>query len=82
MCDNKDMRPNVSIFGVFYFFITEKVRNAVQKKKVTRSVQRKCINGRPVSKLIFEISFRRFQHSGRLIEANEDKIKAPIETNQ
>lgn len=44
MCDNKDMRPNVSIFGVFYFFITEKVRNAVQSRKKLREVYRESVS--------------------------------------
>lgn len=44
MCDNKDMRPNVSIFGVFYFFITEKVRNAVQTRKKLCEVYRESVS--------------------------------------
>ena len=53
MCDNKDMRPNVNIFGVFYFLLPKRLGMPFRQEKSYA----KCT---PVSKRIL------FRHEDKI----------------
>lgn len=75
-----------NIFGIFYFFITEK--NAVQtRKKLCKVYGEGVINSKPsienwFSKFRFDNFDIKDARSERPIKANEDKLKALIEINR
>lgn len=75
-----------SIFGIFCYFITEKVKNSVQARKMLYYtyeedilIERQCQN------LVCKISFQQFwywRYSGRPIKVDKDNLKILIEANR
>lgn len=79
VCDKKMNKIERNIFGVFYFFIIEKVRIAFRQEKKLHKVYRKCQNC--FQNFVPRITTLKMRYILEEIEADEDEVKVLIEAN-